>query len=411
MRQGLIAILTTLLPLLAFSQLYVGESALLHVAEGADLQVGTDLENDGLIQNLGSISLFGDWTRNNNFNSTEGEVQFLGFRDQMILADELEIKELIVNSSGVVTFPGSEYLVTDLIDFKLGVVQIGENTRFVLGEDIVVPTTTGSVDSYFEGSLIHKGSGLKLFPVGANGIYAPLTLGNVDGFANETEIQVSYNRDNPVDPEPGDSLLGVSHRAFWELELINGTVSSPTQVQLEFSEEDLSDFILRNNIRHRSNSPAVAFTRSLDNRWQSLGVSLIEDSDSLTFGRITSEIPYTPALNVKTYLAVGLAPIAPRTGVLYVPEVFSPNADDRDNRTFKIFGQKITNENFSLEIYNKLGILVYATNTFSEANEVGWDGTNASGNEEPTGIYYYSLRLTFERGNVVNESGAFYLVR
>ena len=398
-------------PFMAFSQLYVGNNAILHVSEGAELQVGPDLENDGLIQNLGTISLFGDWTRNNNFNSNEGEVQFLGMGDQMILADELVMKELIINSSGVVTFPGEEYLVTDLIDFKFGIVQTDEDTRFVLGENIVIDPTTGSNDSYFEGSLIHRGRGLKFYPVGSNNIYAPLTLGNVDGFANETEIQVSYNRDNPVDPEPGDSLLGVSHRAFWELELINGTVSSPSQIQLEFNQEDLSDFILRNNIRHRSNSPAVAFTSDLENRWQSLGVSLIEDSDSLTFGKITSEIPYTPALNDKIYLAVGLAPIAPLNGVLYIPEVFSPNADDRDNRTFKIFGQKITNENFNLEIYNKLGILVYSTNSFSEANEIGWDGTNASGNEEPTGIYYYSLRLTFERGNSVNESGAFYLVR
>ncbi len=404
--------ISSLLPFIVSAQLYVGGNAELFVGNGANLEVGGDLEQDGVIYNLGTISLFGDWTSSptSNFNGSEGELRFLGSEDQMVLPDELVIKELVVNSLGTITFPGSDYLITDRIEFLFGTIEIGDDTRFVLGENITIPAGTGSNDSYFAGSLISRGSGELFFPVGSDGVYAPLTLLDVSGFANETEISVNYSRNNPVDPEPGDSLLGVSHRAFWELELVNG-VSDETQIQLEFNQEDLSDFILVNNIRFRSSSPAVAFTNNLTNRWQSLGVASITDSDSLTFGTIVSDIPYTPAIGQKTYLAMALAPIAPTNGLLYIPEVFSPNADDEENRTFKVFGQRITNENFSLEIYNRLGVRVYSTNSFAEANENGWDGTNNSGRDEPTGIYYYSLRLTFERGETVERSGAFYLVR
>jgi len=398
--------IVTLLPFMGFSQLYVGENALLHVGDGANLEVGGNLENQGAIQNLGTISLFADWTENNNYNGSEGGLHFLGSADQMILADELVMKELTVNTLGAVSFPGSEYLVTDRIEFQFGTVETGADTRFILGEDITI--IPGSNNSYFEGSLISRGTGQMIFPVGSQGIYAPLTLLDVRG--NDLEIEVSYNRDNPVNPTPGDSLLGVSHRAFWELDLLQGSTDD-VQIQLEFNEEDLNDFIIENTFRFRSSSPAIAFTRNLVNRWQSLGVESISNSDSVTFGTITSSIPYALAVGEKAYLAMAIAPIAPANGLLYVPEVFSPNADDADNRFFKVFGQRITNENFSLQVYNRLGVRVYGTNSFTEASENGWDGTNLSGGEEPTGIYYYTLRLTFDRGQTVERSGAFYLVR
>ncbi|MEM6642387.1 MAG: gliding motility-associated C-terminal domain-containing protein [Bacteroidota bacterium] len=391
----------------AFSQLFISESALLHVAEGAELQVEVDLQSEGAIQNLGTITLFGDWLANNNFNGSEGELKFAGGEDQMILAPELVLKELTIESSGSVTFPGDQYTILEKIDFQLGIIEAGEDTRFVLGEDIAV--LGGSNESYFSGSIIAKGSGNKIFPVGDQGVYAPLTLENV--FGSDIEIQTSYVRDNPVDPQPGDSLLGVSQFAYWNVELIGGATSRPAEVRLEFNEEDLSDFVIRNNIRFRESAPAVAFTEQLVNRWQSLGVSEIIDSDSLTFGNIKAAIPISLASNQQLYFAVALAPIAPSNGLVYIPEVFSPNASDPDNKSFKIFGQKIVDENFDLQIFNKLGVRVYQTSSFSEANQSGWNGTNPSGGDEPTGVYYYTLRLTFERGQEESRQGAFYLVR
>ena len=323
-------------------QMYVGENALVHISDGANLEVGGNLDNEGAIQNLGSLSLYGDWTTNNNFNGTEGSLNFRGGEDQAIAPPTLTISELIVNVDGVVTFPGKEYLITDRIDFQFGNVRINDNTEFILGENVSV--LGGSNDSYFEGTIIAEGSGIKTFPIGSNGVYAPLTMLDVFGF--DSRIAARYIGENSRAPIPGDSLLGVSHRGYWEFELVGG-VADETRIQVEFNQEDLSDFKIQNDIRHRLNSPVIAYTDNLNEVWSSLGVSELMDTDSLTFGTLTAQIPLTPGFN-KTYLAVGLAPMIPDEGLYFIPEAFSPNAADPDNQTFKVFGQQIVDEEFFL---------------------------------------------------------------
>lgn len=403
----LLSILTLLPGLLSAQQFYVGDGALVHIQEEATLQIGGDLENAGALQNLGTLSLYGNWLVNNNFNGLEGTLEFLGGSNQTISLPQLTIRELTINSGGDVTFPGIEYQVTDRLEFKFGNIKTGADTRFVLGENARV--IGGSNDSYFEGRLISKGSGIKRFPVGANGIHAPFSL--LDVFGVDTEIAVSYDDEHDIDPIPGDTLLGISHLGLWQVELLEGT-TNPTTVQLEFSGSDLSDFRIRNNIRHKVNSPVVTFSNQVGGTFGSLGVSELIDTDSLTYGTITSALPVSQTAGQTLYFALGLAPSRPNELLFYIPQAFSPTASDAANRTFRIFGENISNEDFSLEIYNKLGVLVYATTSFEEANKNGWDGTNrVTGSEEPNGLYYYAIRLKFVTETVIERNGAFYLVK
>lgn len=386
--------------------LYIGDNALVHVSEGANLEIGGNLWNNGAIQNIGTITLFGDWPVNNNFNGLEGDLEFKGGEDQMITPPKLEISSLTVNTLGAITFPGEEYIIQDRIEFRFGTIETGNSTRFILGENASV--VGGSNDSYFEGSITSRGSGIKIFPVGSNGVYSPMTL--LDVFGNDVELEASFTRPNPVDPEPGDSLLGVSHRGYWELELVNG-VADESAIQLEFSEEDLTDFRVRNFIRHISNEPAIAFATNLTNRWQSLGAEDITESDSLTFGTILAERPVPLDSGQKLFFAIGLAPKVPSQPFYYVPEVFSPSAQDPDNRTFKVFGERVSNQDFSFQVFNRLGAEVYSTTSFIQANERGWDGTNINGVEEPSGVYFYSLRIKYDNGLVIEESKSFFMIR
>ena len=78
---------------------------------------------------------------------------------------------------------------------------------------------------------------------------------------------------------------------------------------------------------------------------------------------------------------------------------------------FGVFGEKIVDEDFFLRIFNRFGTIVYETNSFAEANQVGWNGTNLSGGEEPVGVYYYEFRLKFETGRIVEKTDTFYLVK
>ncbi len=405
MRKFLIII--SLAPWLSFGQLYIPSNGLVHIAEGANLEVGGDLDNNGVIQNRGTLSLYGDWVNNANFNGLTGRLQFLGGNNQMVSPPQLTVSELVINQGGEVNFSGSQYIILDRLEFQFGNIKPGENTRFVLEPGARVEG--GSNLSYFDGTLIAKGSGIKTFPVGADGLFAPLTLLSVFGL--NTEIAANFTRGNPFDPIPGDSLLGVSHRGLWELELLNGA-TDPTQIEVEFSEDDLSDFRIPNPIRHRVNSPVLAYAINPEGIYRSLGVESINDSDSLTFGTIVSELPLQPSLGQKLYVAVGLAPQVPSEGLYYIPEAFSPQASDSKNQTFKIFGEGISEDGFDLQIYNRYGVIVYSTSSFAEANQNGWNGENQrTGVDEPAGVYYYTVKFQFNTGLPVQQKGAFYLVK
>lgn len=391
----------------SYAQLHISSNSILHISEGANLEVGGNLENNGILQNNGTLSIYGDWTINNNFNGLNGTLKFLGGSNQIISIPTLRVRELIINSGGTVDFPGNEYTILERLFLDFGSIKIGENTRFVLEPGVKVDG--GSSFSYFDGTLVYKGSGEKIFPLGNDGVYSPLTFLETTGV--DTELAASYKRNNPADPIPGDSLLGVSHRAFWEIELLNGSMD-PAQIELEFNDEDLSDFKVINNIRHRVNAPVIAYSNSPGGIYQTLGVETLFNSDSVTFGLITSRSKLQPALNQKLYLAMGLGPQIPDEGLYYIPEAFSPNASDPQNQTFKIFGEHISEEEFALQIYNRYGVLVYSTNSFAEANQVGWNGVNQkTGAEEPAGVYYYTVKFQFETRLPVQQKGAFYLVK
>ncbi|MEM6378065.1 MAG: gliding motility-associated C-terminal domain-containing protein, partial [Bacteroidota bacterium] len=140
----------------------------------------------------------------------------------------------------------------------------------------------------------------------------------------------------------------------------------------------------------------------------------LTNTDSVSFGTIVAQKKLTLVEGEKVFLATALAPLIPDDGQFFVPEAFSPVASDAINQQFRIFGEGISDEGFSLQIYNQIGVIVYETSSFVEANEVGWDGRNQrNGVEETAGVYYYSLRLTFENEmeGAIEETGAFYLVR
>lgn len=388
-------------------QLYIQGDARVNIYDGANLEVGGDLENNGTIVNLGSLSLYGDWSINNRFLGDDGELFFLGGQDQMVSLSTLLVKTLTLNQGGNVSFQGDRFEVTEDIHFTNGVMKTGANTRFILSRDVRV--IGGSASSYFQGKLTYQGSGIRKFPMGYEGVYAPITM--LEVFGASPELTVAFKTPNDEQPIPDEELLGVSGNGIWEVELSDGTISG-TPVQIQFNGEDLENFGIRNNIRHRVNSPVIAVSDTPGGIYTSLGVESLLDSDSLTSGTIVTEIDLELDQSQTAYLAIALAPRIDPNGLVYIPEIFAPAASDPDNRTFRIFGERILEENFSLQIYNRFGSLVYSTNSWQEANQIGWDGTNQrTGNDEPSGLYYYQVVLTRINGKLQEEKGPFYLQR
>lgn len=92
---------------------------------------------------------------------------------------------------------------------------------------------------------------------------------------------------------------------------------------------------------------------------------------------------------------------------LYIPNVFSPNGDGR-NDSFRPETACVLN-NFELKIFDRWGRLLFQ----SENPEKGWDGT-VNGEIQPNGSYVYLIQTSFldgDQGNPIIRSGAVTLLR
>jgi gliding motility-associated-like protein len=83
---------------------------------------------------------------------------------------------------------------------------------------------------------------------------------------------------------------------------------------------------------------------------------------------------------------------------LFVPNVFSPKAENEENRTFKAYSNRVLR--FEMSIYNRWGEKVFDTDDI----RIGWDG-NYKGEPSPAGVYTYTLKLTKLDGIRLIKSG------
>ncbi len=89
--------------------------------------------------------------------------------------------------------------------------------------------------------------------------------------------------------------------------------------------------------------------------------------------------------------------------LLYFPSAFSPNGDGQ-NEVFLIKGAYLAQ--FSLEIYNRWGEMIYSTTDLSQ----GWDGS-ARGKISPEGVYVFKVVANGFEGEVIRRTGTVTLFR
>jgi gliding motility-associated-like protein len=89
---------------------------------------------------------------------------------------------------------------------------------------------------------------------------------------------------------------------------------------------------------------------------------------------------------------------------LYAPNVFSPDGDGT-NDYFAFKGQGV--ENYSLEVYNRWGQLVFQANDLNEQ----WNG-DYRGTPAPLGTYVYQVKAKNVTGeNIIVKKGSIVLIR
>ncbi len=100
------------------------------------------------------------------------------------------------------------------------------------------------------------------------------------------------------------------------------------------------------------------------------------------------------------------------THLLYVPNVFSPNASNPENRTLKMYGFGVSDDDFIFTVYNRWGEKVYEQTSFSQAISIGWEGTyKNSGEALDMGVYTYIVRARYIDGTPVEKVGTITLLR
>lgn len=88
---------------------------------------------------------------------------------------------------------------------------------------------------------------------------------------------------------------------------------------------------------------------------------------------------------------------------IFVPNAFTPNGDGRNDVLF-VYGNYVASIQF--RIFNQWGQLVFVSGNISN----GWNGTY-NGQQQPVGVYAYTLKVVLQDGSVINKKGSVNLIR
>ncbi len=334
------------------------------------VNVDANMRVDGKMINAGMLYLHKNLLANTSFLSS-GSVTLVG-GDQRIQIREASIGTVTVRGGGTKRIEG-QLTVENTLSLSDGVVQVGQASLITLAQSTQI--TGGSPQSYVDGFLYHQGTGSKFYPVGRNGTYAPATLLNVTG--EDPVVGMAYFSSPAIDGTP----------FHWQVQTLSGTYRG-SRAELTFTAPNADYATYRNEVMVlAADRPGPNFT--------SLGqASLREQGNRFT---ISSDQP--SALPI---LTVGFD-IAADTRNLYLPNAFSSSAPSPEDQCVKVYGQRISPNNFYLAIQDVWGNVMYETRSWEEASTTGWRGP--IGSQEVTATYRYLLKGEFIGGKQFQQSG------
>ncbi len=371
------------------AQALTNNNSMITITPGTRVTVLGGALNNGDLENNGVFSLSGDWMNVDTYISGNGLFILDGSVNQNISQNGQDIYQLEINGPGEKIFI-SDVQIQDSLTLVEGVItpQPGVIIQ-VLGSGQVAG---GSELSHVNGALYHEGTGSKYFPIGKNGNFRPVDMINVSG----TNPVIGFEMFEPnANPQAPIILIAVSDTRYWQLMQHAGTYDG-SQIRLKVSADE--------NLGPMPDLQDVAVTSSdqLSGVFTSLGQSLF--TGSLQDGEVTSNMP---ALNA--FYAIGVEGLDEERS-LFVPNALSPAAPDPEDRAIRVYGDQVLDQDFMFRIYNRWGKIVYETDSFTEANTVGWTGTNSEENES-VGVYQYTVTGRFISGNIFKRNGSITLIR
>ncbi len=196
---------------------FINRGKIISITDGSVVAIQGDVINQGAIRNEGTLLVSGDWTNINSYLSQNGRFVLNGVTVQQVDNNGQTFYTLELAGGGRKVFNSDIEVVNELI-LVAGIAEITARRTFLLREGAFI--TGGSEQSYVEGRLYQTGSGDFDYPVGANGVYAPIKLLDVTGNEPVTGIEVFESSPRAI---AGFGLTSVSEERYWERSLMSGT--------------------------------------------------------------------------------------------------------------------------------------------------------------------------------------------
>lgn len=152
------------------------------------------------------------------------------------------------------------------------------------------------------------------------------------------------------------------------------------------------------SIRWNNSNPSIGLSASGAGTVPSFTATNKSDTSSTA---IITTIPFTNGCTgVSQSFKITVRPLAKD---VFVPNVFSPNGDGKNEQLF-IYGNYIAS--VEMQIFNQWGQRLA---TLTSANQ-GWDG-KYNGNAQPVGVYLFVLKAVLKDGRKINLKGSVTLIR
>ena len=366
------------MPMSIAQGLYSGSS--LHI-NGASIHIDGEIFNSGILHNEGVISFTGDWESKGQYKG-DGIVEAIGTAPQVIAHHDQRMSRLIVNGWGTKYIKGRLNLSREL-HLQKGIVEVSSKDVLRLKEEALA--TGGSPDSFVDGALTVTGNGYKFFPIGKHGNYAPIEFLSVEGVPAEYSVEVFENAplitlDNVI----------VRKALYWQRRDVVGKFGSST-VAVEFEPA------------YFENPEEIILVTGTD--WQNPFSTVSDVKLSEETNKIVTSIAISSPIIMLGEISQKWA-----DADFYFSTALSPNAARPENRAVKIFGERLAEDSFHFQVFNRWGELVYENSSLAKMSSNGWDGRSLNGSELNGGTYPYRLTALDKTGKKFEKTGVITII-
>jgi hypothetical protein len=352
----------------------------LHV-DGASIYVDGEINNTGNLTNEGLVSFTGDWESAGKY-SGNGELEIRGNISQKILHRGQDVHTVRIDGWGPKYVKG-RLNITQALHLKQGIVHVSQEDAFRLEAGVVI--TGGHESSFVDGAITVAGTGYKFFPLGKNGTYAPIEFLNVKGQTAEYAVEVFEDA-----PAVAVENVIVRRALYWQRRDLYGDFGG-SAVAIGFNASNYAD---PKNIMLLSGTD-----------WDEPFIAVSDIEHSVETHKISTTRDIFASL-----ILVGEISEKWNEADFYFSTALSPNAAHAENRTVRIFGERLSEDNFHFQVFDRWGKLVYESVSRKAMGTNGWDGRAMNGRELAGGTYPYRLSGVDKMGAKLEKKGVITII-